>query len=88
MPPKDKFVSDDLLIGSARIAEAITPSDDDDLAWTTKAIYCGSDGDIVLTAVDSTSSTTFSVLQGTILPIRAKKVHSTSTTVTQIIGLR
>lgn len=88
MPSKDKFIADDLLTGSAREAVTITPDDGNDLAWVTKAIYCGSDGDVVLTAVDSTSSVTLSVLQGAILPIRAKRVHATGTTVTQIIGLR
>lgn len=70
-------------------AFAITSDSTTDLANFTRAIYVGSAGDVSVTMVDETSNTfvTFSsVPAGTILPIRVKRV-STSSTANNMVGL-
>ena len=83
----DKFQQDGL-IGSARDALAITPSDSTDLADIPKAIYVGVAGNLVVTLVDDASSVTFVGVQaGSVLPIRPKRVHATSTTASSLLAL-
>lgn len=66
---------------------AITPSNSTDFDYNTRAIYVGSSGNLV--AVDDAGTTcTFSnVPAGTILPIRAKRVNSTNTTASNLVGM-
>lgn len=68
-------------------AKAITPSDSVELSPYVRAIYCGSAGNIqILTAYDET--TVFvAVPAGAVLPVRAKKVFSTNTTASSLVGL-
>lgn len=72
----------------ARRAEAVTPSDSNDLPFTTRALYIGSDGNIVLDAYQGDTSVTFAAVKaGTILPVMVKRVRSTGTTATGIVAL-
>lgn len=72
----------------AKYAFAITPSDADDLAMNTRAIYVGGAGNLrVILAGDTTAVTFTAVPVGTVLNIRVKKVMSTSTTATALVGL-
>ena len=66
---------------------AITPSNSTDLDDLTKAVYVGGAGNIV--AVDWLGNTcTFTgVLAGTVLPIRVRRINSTSTTATALVAL-
>lgn len=75
------------LTGSARKLTSITPSDSTELEFVTRALYIGGAGNISVVAADDTSAVILSVAAGAILPIRAKKVNSTSTTATGIVGL-
>jgi len=69
-------------------AFAITPSDSTDLAQVTRAIYTGTGGDITCILADDTSSVTFQfVPAGAILPLRVKRILSTGTTSSGMIGL-
>lgn len=67
-------------------AEAITPNDGADLAYTTRGIYVGGAGNIVAT-VGGTDVTFNSVQAGTILPVRATRIKATNTTATGLVGL-
>jgi hypothetical protein len=68
---------------------AITPSDSTDLsAEKFKALWVGGAGNIAVLAVNDSSAVTISgVAAGTLIPIMAKKVMSTNTTATLIVGL-
>lgn len=69
-------------------AAAITPDDSNDLPTSARAIYVGGGGDIVLDTVKGETSILFkAVPQGTILPVRAKRVRASSTTATNLIAL-
>lgn len=72
---------------SAASFAAITPSNSTDLDELTKAIYVGGAGNIV--AVDWLNNTcTFTAVPaGTVLPIRVRRINSTSTTATALVAL-
>ena len=75
-------------IYSASSAFAITPNDSTDLEHTTRAIYTGSGGDIARILVDDSASVTLSVVPaGVILPVQVKRILSTGTTSSGMIGL-
>lgn len=74
--------------------EAIGPNDNAELAYTTRGIYVGVGGDIVVQDVNGTVVQFKNVPTGAILPIRAVKVFATApgsptltTTATNLIGL-
>ena len=74
--------------GPAGGAFSITPDDSTDLVRTTRALYIGGSGDIVVDMAGSEqSSVTFTAVPGGILPIRVKRIRSTGTTATGIVGL-
>lgn len=76
------------LTSPASGAAAITPSDSGDLPTTTRGIYVGVAGNIVVDLYDGTTSITFvGLAAGTILPVRAKRVRSTNTTATSLVAL-
>jgi hypothetical protein len=69
-------------------AAAVTPHDTNDLAFTARALYVGSGGDLAVIPKNSASSVVFrNVQSGTLLPITAKRVLVTGTTATQIVAL-
>lgn len=66
-------------------AFVITPHDTNELVYTSRALYIGGSGDVKVTTADGTDIT-FVGVSG-ILPIRVKRVFSTGTTATSIVGL-
>lgn len=66
---------------------AVTPSDDNELVYITRHIYVGTTGHLKVTMYDDTVLTFNNLLQGVRHEIRAKKIHSTGTTATGILGL-
>jgi hypothetical protein len=70
-----------------RKAFAITPHDTNELANTTRAIWVGTGGTVsVVLEDDSTQVNLTNVPNGTLLPLRAKIVH-TDSTATGMIGI-
>lgn len=68
-------------------AFAITPDDSGSIYAT--ALYVGTGGDIKVDMENEDSAVTFAgVADGSILPIRVKRVYSTDTTASDIVGLR
>lgn len=73
---------------SAIRAEAVTPSDEDELAEVTRAIFIGGSGNIEVVLRDDTNPVVFkNVVAGSVLPLRVKKVLDNGTTATDIIAL-
>lgn len=65
----------------------IAPSDVTNFDRTTRGIYVGGAGNVVVVWPDETTTTFPSVPAGVILPVRAIRVNSTSTTATNLVGL-
>lgn len=74
-------------IGSSPSFESVTPSDTDNLTRLTRALYIGTAGNVAVESEEGDSVTFSAVLGGSILPIRVRRVNSTSTTATNIIAL-
>jgi hypothetical protein len=76
------------LSSPASKAFAITPANGSDLSVVPRAIYVGTGGDLVVKLRgDSASVTLKNVPSGAVLPVRAIRVYSTSTTATDLVGL-
>lgn len=72
----------------ASFAAAVTPNDSTDLTTWPRALFVAGAGDIaVLMAGDGAAVTFTGVPAGTILPVRVKRVKSTGTTATGIVGV-
>lgn len=69
----------------ARGASAVTASDSTAVSF--RALYIGSGGDVAVTMRDGGDVTFVGVPTGSILPIQVRKVKSTGTTATSIVGL-
>lgn len=68
-------------------AAAITPNNSTDLAYTTRGIYVGGSGNLVVDMTSGQTSVTFSnVPAGVILPIRVTRVR-TASTATNLVAL-
>jgi len=67
-------------------AIAITPSDSTNLDRTSRAIYIGGSGNLVVEMVGGQTVTFTGVSAGCLLPIRVNKVR-TSTTATNLVAL-
>lgn len=65
----------------------VTPNDSTDLTKACRALYIGESGDLKVTSVSDNTVTFKNVVQGSMLPIRVKRVFSTDTTANSIIGL-
>lgn len=68
-------------------AFSITPADGSDVTWITRGLYVGASGDVKVDMEDGTTVTFTSLSAGVIHPIRAKRVYSTGTTATSILGV-
>ncbi|MHA2642888.1 MAG: spike base protein, RCAP_Rcc01079 family [bacterium JZ-2024 1] len=72
---------------SATGAFSITPSDAADLASVPRGIYVGVSGDLRVDMSDSGTVTFKALSAGILHPISPKRVYSTGTTATDIIGV-
>lgn len=73
---------------TATFVFTITPHDTNELTAFVRGLYVGGAGDVALVCEDNSTSVTFvGVPAGAILPVRAKRVLSTGTTATNLIGL-
>lgn len=71
----------------AEYAASVTPNDSTDLAQSTRGIYVGATGDLKVDTVGGSTITFVGLAAGIIHPIRAKRVYSTGTTATSIVGV-
>lgn len=68
-------------------AFSITASDSDDLSQVTRGIYVGTSGNLAVIMADDTEVTFNSLSAGIVHPLRVKRVKSTSTTASNILGI-
>lgn len=66
---------------------AISPGDNADIAYVTRAVWVGGAGNLKVTMFGGDTIILVGVAAGTLIPIRVSRVHSTSTTATSIVGL-
>ena len=72
---------------SAQSFFTITTSDTVNFGAVVRGIYVGTTGNVVAIGEDGVAVTFTAVPAGMILPIRAKRVNSTSTTASTLVGL-
>jgi hypothetical protein len=66
---------------------AVTPDDDTDLAFLPRAVWVGTGGDLTCITEEG-STTTITVPDATLLPVRPARIKSTGTTATGIVILK
>ena len=66
---------------------AITKSDTVDFPYLVRGIYVGGAGNVVAITEGGEAVTFSSVGAGSILPVKARRVNSTNTTATNMVGL-
>lgn len=75
-------------VGTPTFTFPITPNDSADLADDVRAIYVGVSGNIAVIDKNGNSRTYVGVAAGTWQPIHARRVLSTGTTATSLLGGR
>lgn len=84
----DKFnAMSDSPIAPARTMFVISPHATNEIDPLPKAIRADSAGTITLQAVESTTDVTINVVAGEVVPVRARFIRSSGTTVTLIHGM-
>ena len=71
----------------ANAAAAVTTSNTVDLTYTTRGLYIGVSGDVIVHMRGQSTSVTFTGAPVGILPIRVDRVLATGTTATNIVAL-
>lgn len=76
-------------VTSSTSAFAITPDDDADLIYPTRALYVGTGGNINLLLWDDSDPVILTnVLGGSCLPLNVKRIYATDTGASDLVGLR
>lgn len=65
---------------------SITPADSD-LSSSVRALYVGTGGNVRVTTVNGDDVVFYNAASGTILPVSVKRVWSSTTTASNILGL-
>jgi hypothetical protein len=71
---------------SARNAVAVTPSNDDDLTYTSRAVFVGTGGNLNVDMASGDTVLLTAVPAGAFLPISVNRIRSTSTTASNIVA--
>ena len=71
----------------AEYAAAVTPSDSVSFDQPTRALYVGASGNVNIVQIDGSTVVFVGVQGGSILPVRAIRVNSSSTTASSIVAL-
>lgn len=65
---------------------AVTPSDTEELAHVSRALWVGGSGDISMVTKDGDAITLVGVPSGVLIPWMVRKINATGTTATAIIA--
>lgn len=76
------------LTAPAAAAEAITPSDTEELEYVTRALLVGQDGDVNVIFKSGDTVVLRNLQGGVVYPFRIASVLATGTTATDLVGLR
>ena len=88
MPAADNFSRQKTLTNDPFTnAVLVSPNDEEDLEAVTRAVYVGGTGNMKVTMQDSGTVLFTGIPAGTVLPIRVKRIWSTTTNATTIIAL-
>lgn len=68
-------------------AAAVTTSDSTDLPLTARALYIGTGGNVNLDTISGSTVVFVNLPAGSILPLKVKRVRTTSTTASNIVAL-
>lgn len=68
-------------------AAVVTPSDSVDLDRPMRALYVGGTGTVTLALLDNSTVLFTAVPVGAILPVQFRRVNSTGTTATLLVGM-
>ncbi|TMV86888.1 hypothetical protein FGG78_19355 [Thioclava sp. BHET1] len=68
-------------------AAAVTPDDDGDLPVLPRALYLGTGGDLAVVTAGGQSVTFSALPDGSLLPLRARRIAATGTTAGAILAL-
>lgn len=71
----------------ARRMFSIVPDDNNDLALSTRGVYIGGAGNLHVVTTEGDNETAVGLLGGSVYPFRVRRVLSTGTTATNIMGL-
>lgn len=86
---KDKFSTYSAgLNAPASEAEAITPDDQADLPWATRALYVGTTGNVRVTMLSGDTVDLTQLQAGIMYPLRIRRVLATGTDATNLVALR
>ena len=83
---ENTHVSRETMEQPATRALAVSPSNDNELKFVTRAIYVGVQGDVKVRMFGNQEEVVFKDVVG-LLPIRVDKIFSTSTDATDIVAL-
>lgn len=80
-------MADPGLAGPATNGASVTPNDNVNLSRLTRAIYVGGAGDLNVDLEDGVTLLFVGIPAGSLLPLRARRIRSTSTTATNVVAL-
>lgn len=83
----DQFGKSPNLNDPAISAFAITPHDTNELAFVTRALYVGGDGNAAVVMQNGEAVTFTGLKAGVLYPLRVRAVKSTNTTATNLVGV-
>jgi hypothetical protein len=72
----------------ATYAVAVSPDDNNDIAYVSRAIYVGGAGNLEVVMLEGQTVVFSGIAAGTLLPIRVTRVKSGNTTATLILALK
>jgi hypothetical protein len=70
----------------AEEAESVTPDNDTDIIYVSRALYIGGSGNVRVQTKGGQDVTFLGVLAGTLIPIRISRVYAAGTTATNIVS--
>lgn len=74
-------------VNPAQGGAAVTPHDTNNLAIPTRGLYVGVSGNVKVDMIDGSTLTFVGLAAGIIHPLAVRRVYSTGTTATSIVGV-